>query len=356
MRRRILTAGLCGCWLGVCGFAPATEPPRLPLDLSGLLGEEGNWPASAAQIIDPDGAAQRSMRSGSYLTVDLSTAWDSNYTNQTSLPAIDVIVGDETIPIELDPTYRQRSGLGQAATVSGGIHLPIDPDVALIIEGEAQLANFPGAVGDDISVLLAAGPQVTFTPSSQGALQGFGFERWYGGVIASRGVGLRGRYQQAVSDDSRVYLWIDARVFESGYGEEFDGTQASIFLTYEDLLNPSLSLTLSGYARREALGADAFSNLDTGVSGGLSAFLPLGLKGGFNVGLSRIWFDDPLVFYSADPRRDWRYSGSVWLMPKKAIGPGLWPSLSYAYSRQDSTLQFYRTDRHRVRLGVARYW
>jgi hypothetical protein len=174
-------------------------------------------------------------------------------------------------------------------------------------------------------------------------------------VVANRAVGARTRYQQPLGD-GRLYLYLDARIFESGYGDDFGGTQASAYLTYEELLNPSLSVSFTAYGRREWIGADAFSNIDFGIYGGPSAFLPLGLKGGFTAGISRAAFDDPLLFYSPDPRRDWRYSGYLWLMPKKALGPGLWPSVSYSYTRADSSLQFYRTSRHRLRVGLARYW
>jgi hypothetical protein len=354
MRRIAVIAGLCGPWLCASGPAPAAEPPRLPHDLTDLVAPElRDIPPSLA--IDTAAAAQRSMRSGSYLSIDLGVAADSNITNQTGLHAIDVIFDGETVPIELDPAFRERRGVGQALAVSGGARLPVSGKVAAALDADAQAANYDGAIADDISLLLAFGPEVTFDGSSQGAVQAFAFQRWYGGVVAGRGFGVRGRYQQPFGE-GRLYLYVDARVLESDYGEDFEGKQGNLYLTYEALIEPWLSLSGTVYGRREGLGSDAFSNWDFGVYGGPSAFLPLGLKGGATLGLSRVLFDGPLVFYSPDARRDWRYAGTVWLMPRKPVGPGLWPSLSYSYTRTDSTLQFYRTDRHRLRLGVARYW
>ena len=355
MRLAPLAAGLCGSGLLLSGFAPATDEPRLPYQLEDLTGPVEPEAAAGAPV-DPATAARRAMRNGSYLTVDLGLVADSNITNQTGLHAVDVIFGGETVPIELDPAYRERSGFGQSLAMSAGARLPVADKVAAAIDADAAFANFDGKVGDDLTALLAFGPEVTFDPGSQGAIQAFAYGRSFGGIVVARGVGLRGRYQQGVGEKGRVYLYVDGRIFESDYGDEFGGRQASVYLTYEELVDPSVSVSVSGYARREALGADAFSNLDAGIYGGVSAFLPLDLKGGFTASLSRIWFDDPLIFYSPDPRRDWRYGGSLWLMPRKPVGPGLWPSISYSYTRNDSTLQFYRTDRHRLRLGVARYW
>jgi hypothetical protein len=294
------------------------------------------------------------MRGGSYLTLDLGVVYDSNFTNQTGLHAVDVIFDGETVPIELDPAFRRREGFGQSVGVTGGLRLPVAPSVAAAIDADAQYANYPGEAGDDLTLLLAAGPELT-SGQSRGALQLFGFERRYGGVTANEAIGVRGRYQQPAGG-GWLYLYVDGRVFESGYGEAFDGSLASAYLTYEKLVDPAVSVSFTAYGRREWIRDDAFSNIDFGIYGGPSAFLSSGIKGGFSAGLSRAAFDSPLFFYSPLPRRDWRYSFYVWLMPRKAIGPGLWPMLSYGYTRTDSSLQFYRTDRHRLRLSVARYW
>lgn len=355
MRRKLSPAGLFGAWLCASGFAPAGDGPRVPYDLTDLLGREPGE-TRPMDVHDPAAAARQARRNGSYLTLDLSVAADSNFTNQTGLHAVEVITDGETIPVMIGPEYRERQGIGQGASVTGGLRLPLAGGISAAVDAEAQLSNYRGTIGDDVAVLLAFGPEITFDASSQGALQAIAYERWYGGTVASRGVGVRGRYQQGLGEQGRVYLFMDARVFESGYGEDFGGTQASAYLTYEELLNPALSLSTSIYGRRERLGSDAFSNYDLGAYGGLSAFLPLQLKGGFSAGVSRILFDGPLVYYSPNARRDWRYTGSIWLMPREAFGPGLWPSISYTYSRTDSSLPFYSSGRHRVRAGVARYW
>ena len=96
-----------------------------------------------------------------------------------------------------------------------------------------------------------------------------------------RSEGARGRRaarQLAPSARARsnLRLAVDARIFDSGYGDAFGGSQASLYLTYDSVLNPNLSVSGGVYARREWLGDDAFSSLDAGVYGGLSAFLERG--------------------------------------------------------------------------------
>jgi hypothetical protein len=165
---------------------------------------------------------------------------------------------------------------------------------------------------------------------------------------------MRGNWRHAIGPRSNLRLAIDARIFDSGYGEAFGGSQASAYLTYDSVLAPSLSLSGGIYARREWLGNDSFSSLDAGAYAGLSAYLDEDFAGGITAGLSRTLFDEPFLLLGADPRRDWRAYASGWLTTREAVAWGLRPSLTYTYSRTASSISYFSSDRHRLRLGLQR--
>ena len=188
----------------------------------------------------------------------------------------------------------------------------------------------------------------------KGILQLIAFERWYGGVTASAGYGVRGRYRQQAGEGRAISLAIDARIFASDYGEDFGGTQAAAYLSYEMVLAPDLSASVGGFVRREWLGEDSYSGLEAGLYGGLSHYLGDDLVAGVSASVSRLSYDAPLLFLSPDARRDWRFSGTASLATRRPLLLGIYPSLAYSYNRNSSSIGFYRAERHRLRLGLLR--
>jgi hypothetical protein len=142
----------------------------------------------------------------------------------------------------------------------------------LSVDGEASIVDYQEKIADDISLLLAAGPELTFE-GGVAAFQATLFRREYGGFLANEGFGVRGRYQRLLDEDERVTLYLDARIFESGYGEAYEGEQASAYLVYEVVFDPDFSGNITLYGRREWLGFDPFSNFEFGSYGGLNAYL-----------------------------------------------------------------------------------
>jgi len=185
-------------------------------------------------------------------------------------------------------------------------------------------------------------------------LQLIAFERWYGGITASAGYGVRGRYRQQAGEGRAISLAIDARIFASDYGEDFGGTQAAAYLSYEMVLAPDLSASLGGFVRREWLAEDSYSGLEAGPYGGLSHYLGDDLVAGVSASVSRLSYDAPLLFLSPDARRDWRFSGTASLATRRPLLLGIYPSLAYSYNRNSSSIGFYRAERHRLRLGLLR--
>jgi len=226
--------------------------------------------------------------------------------------------------------------------------------VSLTADAEAWLLEQEGGDSDDAAVLVAAGGEIASKSGRSVSLQAIAFERWYGGVAVTEGVGLRGRYREPVGDGAYLTLDVDARIFDSDYGEDYSGRQASLYLVYQRPLATSLSGSLGVFARREWLESDPFSSLEIGAYGSLSRNLGADLTGGVTAGFSRLRFDGPVLFLSPDPRRDWRYYASLYLATRRPLAWGFSPSMTYTYNRTDSNIAFYRSDRHRMRLGLLR--
>ena len=295
-----------------------------------------------------------SRRADWRLSVDMSVTADSNVTNGTNLRTVPLDLGQGALPVPVDPNLREKAGIGIGVSAAGGVRLPIAAGAALAVDVEGYALEYEGPRSDDSSGLVAAGVEFGDAKVPDGALQAIAFQRWYGGVKALEGVGMRGNWRRPLGPRSNLRLAIDARIFDSAYGDDFGGQQASLYVTFDSVLNPDLSVSGGLYARREWLEGDAYSSLDAGVYGGLSAFLTDDIAGGVTAGLSRTLFDEPFLLLDPDPRRDWRVYASGWLTTRNPLAWGLHPSLTYTYSRTASSIAYFSSDRHRLRLGLQR--
>ena len=372
MRRKAALAALCSSWLAAAAFAPP-DAPRLDYETDGLLvsslahsasaqpvepGEQYPPPQddrrAAPEPSPPRPAAGKGSGGASWtLTVDASVIADSNVTNGTDSETVLVETGEGRLPVPLDPNLREKAGVGLGLSASGGLRLPLDDSVALAVDAEGYAVQYEGTRSDDSALLLAAGAELR-GEDGRGSIQAMAFERWYGGLSAYRGLGVRGRYRHEVGKGEHVGLSVDARIFESGYGEEYGGRQASAYLTYDSVLSSDLSMSGGLFARREWLESDPFSSLELGIYGGLSHYLSDDLSAGLSAGVSRLTFDGVVPSLSPDPREDWRLYASLYLTTRKPVALGLFPSLTYSYNRTDSSIGYYRADRHRLRLGILR--
>lgn len=371
--RRKALAPLCAAWFCLAGAAP----PRLevaayegPVLLAGGGSEALSIPVEPGEQYPPDpkdeavrpavaapaaaAPAAKRREKDFRLSIDMSVTADSNVTNGTNLSTVPMDLGDGPLPVPVDPNLREKAGLGVGMSAAANVRLPISAGAAVAIDVEGYAVEYEGPRSDDASALLAAGVEFGSGSAPAGSLQLIAFERWYGGVKALEGVGLRGNWRHPLGPRSNLRLAVDARIFDSAYGDAFGGSQASAYLTYDTVLNPSLSFSGGIYARREWLGDDSFSSLDSGIYGGLSAFLGEDFSGGITAGLSRTAFDEPFLLLDPDPRADWRVYASGWLSTRRPVALGLHPSLTYTYSRTSSSIPYFSSDRHRLRLGVQR--
>lgn len=359
-------------WIGLSGLAPAPHAPKLAYATIDLDRAYGRRLAMAATALPQDrvagqrtgaaaadgsrlpGEAMRPNALAWHLTVEAGVTADSNVTNSSDDRFLPLRQDGVTVPIALDPSYRAHSGTGRGGSVSAGVKLRLSDGAAIAVDADAYALDHKGGRNDDISFLLAAGPELTWSGGGSASVQLVAGKSWYGGTSTNSGFGLRGRYSTAVGPGQRISLSVDARRFESGYGRDFGGRQAGAYLSGSTVLDPDTSASLGIFARREWLRSDAYSNFEIGAYGGISRYLGSAFTGTLSAGFSRTAYDAPLLYLSDKRRQDWRLNAGIQLTTRKPIGMGVYPLLSYSYNRTDGSIDFFDADRHRVRLGVRR--
>ncbi len=353
----------------VLAMQPGMTRARLELARALLMQGKDKAADYHFRLAEQDGALPEEVRRTIYasrgiirdrktwdLSVDIGLAPDTNINNATSDRTVDVLFGNTTLPLTLDQNARRTTGLGQTASLSGSVRLRLSDGLAVVVDADGNAVNYNGTAADDISSLIAAGPELTFHNGVRVVVQALGSQRWYGGKVASRGIGGRANVTANLGEGSRVALQLDARHVNSGFNASYDGMQYGAFLSYERVLDKALVASLTGFVRREPLRAKAYSNTEYGVIAGVGGELPWGINAGLSAQASRATFDAAQPALSPDPRRDWRLQGRLYAGARNVRVLGFSPSMTYTYSTTRSNYALYKYDRHRVEMTLARFF
>ena len=319
--------------------------------------------AQASDDLPPDVAAAirgvrqviRSKRAWRF-DLDVGLAPDSNINNATAAQRVDVLFGDTTLPIELDGDARAKSGVGQTGSVNAGIRLPIGGDVSLLGGVDGNGTNYAGKTFDDYLVQGTGGVEVQLSEAASVSLEGIAAQRWFGGRAASRQFGARTGALLDLGGNPRLGLQLDTRRTNALFDRNYSGWQAGLYATAEKAVARTLVASLGGFARRDWLKAEAYSNTELGVTAGLGGELPLGITFGVGGTVSRATFDAAVPIFSVDPRRDWRYGAHLTMGNRMIRVFGFSPQFTLSYNRNASSIAYYATDRLRLRFSVARYF
>lgn len=287
---------------------------------------------------------------------DVGFAPDTNINNATAAETVNVNLGFGTLPLQLDDAARQRSGIGQTASFSGSLRLPLSEKVGLLIDGDGQGTNYSGSIADDYLVQVAVGPQYRFSEATSVSMQALGLNRWYGGDRAQSQVGVRAALQTLLGEGQRIGLQIDGRYTDSGINRVYDGWSTSATATYERVIGKSFVASASVFARRDALRSKGYSSTEGGAYIGIGGELPWGINAGVTVGGSRAIFDAPLPIFSSDKRADWRTTARAYVGSRALRFLGFSPSVSYTFNDISTNYALYRSNRHRIRFALARYF
>lgn len=290
------------------------------------------------------------------ITTEFGFAPDSNITNGTRAETIDLIVGNQALPMTLDESARQRSGIGQTGRFSAGYRFKVGERGALLIDGDAQGVNYEGITADDYTVQLAAGPEFRPSEGTSISLQGLGLHRWYGGQDAVTQYGARLSAERTLDPSQRVGLTFEARRSDSAFQDSYSGWNLSAYATYERVIARSLIASASLFARTDSLNEKAYSSNEFGLSAGIGGELAHGVNAGITATASHAAFGAPLLSLSNDPRSDWRLSGRIYAGLRSLRFMGFSPSVSYTYTLNASSLTLYDARRSRFAFNVARYF
>jgi hypothetical protein len=320
-----------------------------------LAEEDSEVPPEIEQTIRQVRGYIRSHRNWTF-NVDFGLAPDSNINNATSLDTIRINLGDTSIPLTLDDRARAKSGLGQTAQVSARLRLPAARRLSILADLDGNGTNYAGTDFDDYVVQLAAGAEYALTQKTHVSLEALGAQRWYGGNTVSRQVGTRAGFQTTLDASHRVGFQVDIRRTTALFDDRYSGWQGGLYATYEQALTPTLILSAGPFVRRDWLDDAAFSNTEIGGNVGFGGALPLGINFGVSASVSRAVYDAPIAFFDAEPRHDWRFMARATLGNRKINLLGLSPQIGISWTRIDSTIGFYDTNRRRFEFTLARYF
>ena len=290
------------------------------------------------------------------LNIDLGIAPDTNINNATGADSITVLFGTQPIPLTLGANAQARSGVGITGSLDSGLRLPIAKNTSLLVDVDAAATFYRSSAYDDISLEGAVGPEFKLSEKLRVRVEGLVAQRDFGGVVASRQVGAKTGAELQLSDRQRLGVQIDTRHTTAFFDHGYDGWQIGGYATYERVVARSMIASASLFARRDALADPAYSNTEVGGIIGLGGELPKGFNFGISAGASHASYDAPSFFFSADPRRDWRFNARLTLGNRAIRVWGFSPSFTVSYGRNQSSITYYATQRTRFRFALARYF
>lgn len=291
-----------------------------------------------------------------HVSTSFGFAPDTNINSGSSAESVDVLFGDQRLPLTLDPGARARSGIGQTASLSAGYRFALGEKTGLLIDTDTSGVNYKGTDADDFTAQLAVGPELRPSDATTLSLQATGTQRWYGGNRAATQFGLRFSAQHNLGDDQRIGLSLDARHNASGFGAAYSGWNLAAYATYERVVARSLIASASLFVRSDRLNEAAYSSNELGGSVGIGGELPWGINAGLTGTVSRATFGAPMLAFSADPRADWRLSGRIYAGLRSLRVIGFSPSVAYTYTLNASSLPLYGNRRSRFAFSLARYF
>lgn len=320
-----------------------------------LAQQDGNLPPEIAATIRASRGLLRDSREW-HLSTNFGFAPDTNITNGTNAQTVDLIYGNQMIPLTLDGNARARSGIGQTASVSAGWRARMGETIALLADVDAQGVNYDGKSADDYTGQVAIGPELKLSDATTVSAQGIVSQRWYAGTRASTQFGTRVALQHNLDDGQRIGLTLDARHSASGFSADYTGWSTGLYAGYERVVMRSMVASASVFARVDSLNAKFYSSREFGLNLGVGGELPYGINAGVSGGVSRALYNAPLVSFSADARTDWRMNARLYIGLRSIRVLGFSPSMTYSFSRNDASLALYKNERSRLAFNLARYF
>lgn len=313
------------------------------------LAEDADLPEDIRQTVR---TIRRSIRANKsfYGTFRLGIAPDTNVNSATSDRTVELF----GLPFVLSDDARQRTGLGQTASVQAGGRIALSPTWAINVDAQSLATNYRGTANDDIIAAVSVGPSLTLGPWRVGVAAST-TQRIYGARLTSQLYGPRLTLERVFKDGAQAGVEVAARRVDNRVSNDYDGWQYTAAASYDRVIAGSLLVSGGLFGRYEPVASRALSSTETGVSLGIGGELPWGVNAGISVQASRSWFGATLDAFG-ERRKDWRIDGRIYAGLRSLRWWGFSPALEYRYTRVDSSIPLYDFDRHRVDLTVERYF
>ena len=197
-----------------------------------LAEQDADLPPEIEKTIRQARGVIRSRRNWTF-NVDVGLVPDSNINNATDARTINFDFGTGPIPVTLDPDARRKRGIGQSVGAGGSVRLRLKDGLAVVVDANGQFVNQRGSDADDVSGLIAAGPEFTLGENARLSVQAVGFSHWFGGTVAQQGAGIRLSYQLNFDRGQRFGALLDIRQVDSDFAAAYDGESYAAYFTYE---------------------------------------------------------------------------------------------------------------------------
>lgn len=303
-------------------------------------------PPGVARFVDRL-AASLQARKPLGLFLELALAPDSNIGRATHHDTLDTVIGE----FDIDEDGLERSGIGLAIRGLATGRLPLSQTVGLKAQVSGRANLFRQSDFNDISLELAAGPEVMLGKFRLSLDAGIG-QSWYGMKPYQRSVRLGVGATTPIGSVSQVRIDTSLASLNNQVNDLQDGWSLTGLARFERAMSTRLLLSAAAGAARYEAKDEAYSNWSWNLS--FSAYREMGrmtLISGIDYG--ELKADDRLVLLPR-ARRDRTTRANFGVVFRQISFMGIAPLFRIVVERNRSTVEFYDYSRTRAEVGFSR--
>ncbi|MEG3123549.1 tetratricopeptide repeat protein [Sphingomonas sp. GB1N7] len=310
--------------------------------------QSAGLPQDVATVVDQFANALRSTKhfGGS---IELALAPDSNINRATSAKTLDTVIA----PLTLDRDARERSGLGVKLGGQGYVRQALGSTISMLGRVSASANLYQQGRFNDVSVSLAAGPDVTLnTGKDRIQPAAIASNRYYGGALYAQTLGGTVNWTHAVGRRGQIQVDLSGAQSRYALNDLQSGALYNGALTVERAFTPRFGASLTLSADRQSANNPGYATR----SGGGSALLWRDLGRATIYGTlsyRHLGSDERLFLYLRSRTDDFARIGIGASFRKLSLA-GLAPVMRLAYEHNRSTVGIYDYRRASVEFGVTR--
>lgn len=308
--------------------------------------QAGGLPPEVARFVDRYSAALRSRKPFG-ASVELAIAPDSNINRATRSNTLGTVIGDFT----LDEEAREKSGIGAALRAQAYVRRDVGKSVTLLARAGAAADIYKKSAFNDISLSLAAGPEIR-SGSDRVTIEAGTIWRWFGGDPYSTTMTLGANYFHPLDRRSQLRVIATVGDVDNRRNRLQDGQAYTLSLNYERALSSRAGVGVSVAADRQALRDPGYS-----TASGQLTLLGYGEVGAATliatIGYGRLEADARQFIY---PRRrvDDLFRVSLGATFRQLAIGEFAPFVRVIGERNRSTIELFDYRRLRTEFGITR--